>query len=339
MQIQTDVPLKDYSTMRLGGIAHALTTVITKQDVVDAIAWATERKLPVLVLGGGSNVIFSDGYPGLVIINRITGFEIVSEDTDGVTIDIGAGENWDDVVARTVAKGLHGIESLSAIPGTAGGTPVQNVGAYGTEIADTLVGVEVYDMLEKAFVTFSKTDCHFAYRTSIFKWPDHNRRYVIVGITLRLEKSLPRPPFYASLQQYLDEHSIANYTPQTIRDAVIAIRAKKLPDPRLMANTGSFFKNPLVDAPKAEELRAAYPTMPHWPLKDGRVKLAAGWLIEQAGLRGYAAHGLHTYERHALVIVNDHAKSYDDLRTFTKEIIARVDKKFGVTLEQEPELL
>lgn len=339
MQIQTDVPLKDYSTMRLGGIAHALTTVTTKQEVVDAIAWAAERKLPVLVLGGGSNVIFSKDYRGLVIINRIGGFEVVSEDSEGATIDIGAGENWDEVVARTVAKGLHGIESLSAIPGTAGATPVQNVGAYGAEIADTLVGVEVYDMLEETFVTFSKTDCHFSYRNSIFKWPGHNRRYIIVGITLRLEKTVPRPPFYASLQHYLDDHNIVDYTPQTIREAVIAIRAKKLPDPSIIANTGSFFKNPQVSARKAEELFAEHPNLPRWPLKDGRYKLAAGWLIEHAGLRGYAAHGLRTYEHHALVVVNDSAKSYDDLLAFKEEIIAAVDEKFGVTLEQEPELL
>jgi UDP-N-acetylmuramate dehydrogenase len=339
MQIQTDVPLKDYSTMRLGGIARALTTVTTKQDILDAIAWANERQLPVLVLGGGSNVIFSNGYHGLVIINRIAGFEVVSEDTDGATIDIGAGENWDDVVAKTVAKGLHGIESLSAIPGTAGATPVQNVGAYGSEIADTLVGVEVYDLLEQKFATLSKTDCHFSYRNSIFKWPDHNRRYIIVSITLRLNKTMPHPPFYASLQQHLDKNGIVEYTPQTIREAVIAIRAKKLPDPSIIANTGSFFQNPQVSAPKAEELFAAYPTIPRWPLKDGRYKLAAGWLIEQAGLRGYAAHGMRTYEHHALVVVNDHAKSYDDLLAFKEEIIAAVDKKFGVTLEQEPELL
>lgn len=339
MQIQTDVPLKDYSTMRLGGIARALATVTTKQDVTDAVAWARERSLPILILGGGSNIIFSKGYRGLVVINRITGFEVVSEDADGATIDIGAGENWDDVVARCVSRNLQGIESLSAIPGTAGATPVQNVGAYGAEIADTLVGVEVYDMLEEAFVTFSKTDCHFGYRTSIFKWPGHNRRYIIVGITLRLNKTMPRPPFYASLQQYLDENHIVEYTPQTIRDAVIAVRAERLPDPSIVANTGSFFKNPQVSASRAEALFAEYPTMPRWPLKDGRFKLAAGWLIEHAGLRGYAAHGLRTYEQHALVVVNDHAENYSDLLAFKEEIIAKVDEKFGVTLEQEPELL
>lgn len=338
MQIQSQVLLKDFSTMRLGGPAKALTTVRSKQELVQAADWAKRHNLPILVLGGGSNVIFSDGYNGLVIINKIPGFEVIKDSPDSTLIRIGAGENWDNAVAKSVKMGLHGLEMLSAIPGTAGATPVQNVGAYGAEIADTFVELEALDTNNHEFVTLNKEACNFSYRNSIFK-PPKNRHYIIASITVRLSKQPPKPPFYASLQKYLDEHSITNFTPQTIRDAVVAIRAVKLPDPAKIANTGSFFKNPVIDEKKAEALVQKFPDMPHWAMPDGRVKLAAGWLIDRAGLRGYAAHGMKTYEHHALVLVNDSASSYADLLAFKNEIIAKVESLFGVTLQQEPELL
>ena len=338
MQIQNNVPLKNYSTMRLGENAKALVTVTSKDELVEVINWAEQHNLPILVLGGGSNVIFSDGFDGLVIINRIRGFEVVDEDKPGATITIGAGEKWDDVVARTVQSNLHGIESLSAIPGTAGATPVQNVGAYGAQISDVFVELEAYDTDKKVFVTLKKDDCGFSYRNSIFKSP-RNRHYVITSITLRLTKDMPKPPFYDSLQKYLDEHNITDYTPETIRQAVMAIRAVKLPDPSIMANTGSFFKNPVVNAELAQKLLTDHPGAPNWPMPDGQIKLAAGWLIEQAGLKGYRSHGMKTYDKHALVLVNESAESYEDLAAFQHEIVQKVHQKFGVTLEQEPELL
>ncbi|HSW81181.1 MAG TPA: UDP-N-acetylmuramate dehydrogenase [Candidatus Saccharimonas sp.] len=334
MHIQNNVSLKDFSTMRLGGLAHALTTVTNVDELREAVAWADEQKLPILVLGGGSNVIFSDGYAGLVIVNAIPGFEVLGE----TTVRIGAGENWDNAVKHAVDLGLHGIEYLSAIPGTAGATPVQNVGAYGAQISDVFKELQAFDLQTHQLVTLTKTDCGFTYRHSIFKSPK-NRRYIITSITLELNKKSPTPPFYASLQRYLDEHNITNYTPQAIRDAVVAIRAIKLPDPSKIANTGSFFKNPIVPAKHAAELLAKHPTMPHWDAPDNCKKLAAGWLIEQAGLKSYHAHGMATYEHHALVLVNESAKNYADLAAFRQEITDTVHKRFGVTLEQEPELL
>jgi UDP-N-acetylmuramate dehydrogenase len=338
MQIQTNVSLKDYSTMRIGDIAKALCTVTTKRELEEAVAWAEERQVPLLVLGGGSNVIFSDGYDGLVIINRIGGFEILHEDETGATVRAGAGESWDSVVAQTVEKNLHGIEYLSAIPGTVGGTPVQNVGAYGAQISDVFVELEAYDTATKEFTTLNKDDCQFTYRNSIFKSPK-DRHYIIVSVTVRLTKDLPQPPFYDSLKKYLTEHHITEYTPQSIRDAVVAIRAVKLPDPSRMANTGSFFKNPIIPAEQGKALLAQYPDMAQWPMPDDRIKVAAGWLVEQAGLKGYKAHGMKTYEHHALVLVNENAKSYEDLAAFRQEIVDKVHEQFGVTLEQEPELM
>lgn len=336
MQIHHDIPLKEYSTMRLGGEARHLVTIHSKDGLLEALAWADQQQLPTLVLGEGSNIIVRDeGFDGLVIINRITGFEV---DEDGVTIRIGAGEHWDSVVARTVARGLSGIELLSFIPGTAGATPVQNVGAYGAEIADTLTALEAYDHATNRFVTLTKDDCHFSYRNSIFKSLTA-RRYIITTITLRLRTSPPKPPFYKSLQEYLDSHHITAFTPQAIRDAVIAIRTVRLPDPRLIANTGSFFKHPIVSPATLHHLQSDYPDMPFYTTKDGRVKLLAGWLLEHAGLKGYKAHGMKVYEHNALVLVNESAATYRDLAAFKAEVVKKVEEKFGIMLEQEPETI
>ncbi len=338
MHILTDVSLKHYSTMRLGGLAKALVEVSTKEELSEAIEWADKHAMPLLMLGGGSNVIFSDGFNGLVIVNRLNGYEVIAEDTKSATIKIGAGEPWDHIVKQTVQAGLSGIEKLSLIPGTAGATPVQNVGAYGAEIAEVLLELEVYDLKTHNFAILHKDDCQFSYRSSIFKSPK-NRRYIITSITLRLSKRPPEPPFYDNLQYYLDKHQITTYTPQTIRDAVIAVRTSRLPDPELTPNTGSFFKNPVISVDHFNNLYQQYPTMAHWPTKDGHIKVAAGWLIEQAGLKGYQAHGMKIYEKHALVLVNDSAKSYADLATFRQEIIEKVKADFGIILEQEPELI
>lgn len=338
MNAQKNAALADYSTMGLGGKAKLLVTVQNKAELLEALEIAAHEQLPILVLGEGSNVIFRDGFAGMVILNRIGGFAVVSDDTDSTLLRIGAGEHWDSVVARTVELNLSGIEKLSAIPGTAGATPVQNVGAYGAEIADTLVELEAYDQTTKQFVTLDKAACRFSYRDSNFK-SAHGRRYIITGITLRLNKTAPVPPFYDSLQKYLDEHRITVYTPRNIREAVTAIRAIKLPDPARLANTGSFFKNPIVDQATFDRLQAQFPTMPHWPTRDSHIKLAAGWLIEQAGLKGYRAHGMKIYEQNALVFVNESATSYDNLEAFRQEIVHRIEQQFSITLEQEPELL
>lgn len=338
MRIHTNVSLKDYSTMRLGGTADALTTVTSTTELADALAWAKKHNKPYLMLGGGSNVIFSDGYAGLIIINALHGFDIISQNSNGATLKIGAGENWDDVVARTVAQGLSGIEKLSAIPGTAGATPVQNVGAYGAEIADVLIELEAYDTITKKIVTLKNADCNFSYRSSIFKSLKH-RRYIITSITIALSKQPPTPPFYESLQKYLDDNRITDHSPAALRGAVVAIRAQKLPDPKLIANTGSFFKNPIVTRGKLSEIQLDYPDMPFYEMKDGRIKLLAGWLIDKAGLKGHRSHGMKIYEKNALVFINESANTYEDLAAFRQEVIDFVANTFGVTLEQEPELI
>lgn len=324
--------------MGLGGAAAYLLEVGGRKVVAEAFAWARSRSLPVLMIGGGSNIVWRDeGFPGLVLVNKIRGFEI----QDDLTVTVGAGENWDEVVARAVEAGLTGIEALSLIPGTAGATPVQNVGAYGQETSDTLVSVEAFDTQTGDFVTLPAADCEFGYRTSRFKTTDSGR-FFITSLTLRLTKGNPKPPFYAAVQTYFDEHDIKDYTPAALRQAVVAIRTAKLPDPAVIHNTGSFFANPIIGTGVFQKLQADYPDIPHWATDDpGKIKVSAAWLIDQAGLKDVhdETTGMATWPTQPLVLVNEHAKTTADLLAFKQKIIDTIQSKFGITLEQEPELL
>lgn len=336
MDVHINIPLKNYLTMKLGGSARFMTTVTTPEEAAAACRNATAQSIPFFILGGGSNVIAKDeGYNGLVIRNRILGFDVVEENDSSTTFKIGAGEHWDEVVAKTVAMGLSGIEAMSAIPGTIGAAPVQNVGAYGQEIADTLLSLEAYDAKENRFVLLSNTDCGFSYRHSIFRG-EHTGRYFIINVTLKLYKSAPEPPFYAAVQQYFDEHSVTLYTPAAIRDAVIAIRTEKLPDPTVRPNTGSFFKNAIIDTWQLDELRKEWPDIPSYDLGNKQVKVPTGWLIEHSGLKGKVLHGMKVHDKNALVLINESATSYGDLAAARSEITATVRDTFRIHIEQEP---
>ncbi len=253
---------------------------------------------------------------------------------------VGSGENWDAVVARTVQAGLSEIEALSLIPGTCGATPVQNVGAYGQEIADVLVSVEAYDLHTRAFLNIPVGECGFGYRTSRFKTTDRSR-FLITGLTMHLFKQNPAPPFYRALDEYLTARGVSEFTPQIIRVGIIDIRSHKLPDPAQVANNGSFFANPLIDESTLIDIQASYPNVPHWPTSDGRIKIPAAWLIEQAGFKDYhdPETGMATWPKQPLVLVNEQAESTASLLRFKQKIVDAVQQKFGITLEQEPELL
>ena len=339
MDIKQGVSLAGYSTMGLGGSAAYLVAVTSPDEVTKALAWARERQLSAVMIGDGSNIIWSDaGYSGLVLVDRIRGYETRQEDKTHILLTLGSGEPWDKVVERSVKAGLTGIEALSLVPGTAGATPIQNVGAYGQEISQILVSVEAYDTQSRNFVTLGGDECGFGYRSSRFKTTDHGR-FFITALTLRLTKGSPQPPFYASVQTYFEEHGITEYTPAALRQAVVAIRTHKLPDPAVIHNTGSFFANPIVEQSKFKELSDQYSSLPHWPTKEDRVKLSAAWLIEQAGFKDYHDKdtGMATWPRQALVLINEHAKSTADLLAFKQKIVEAVSAKFGIALEQEPE--
>lgn len=341
MNIVPNVSLKQYSTMRLGGVAAYVADITDRQEIAEAIAWAETHNLPIIMMGGGSNIVWRDeGFPGLLLINKIMGFAEQQEDDENYYVTIGAGENWDGAVARTVAKGMAGIEALSLIPGTAGATPVQNVGAYGQEIAQTLVTVEAYDRQAKQIVNIQAMDCGFGYRTSRFKTTDRDR-FFITAITVHLLHHNPAPPFYNAVQQYFEEHNVHDYTPQAVRDAVIAIRSAKLPDPAKIANNGSFFANAVIDEGTFTQLTADYGPIPHWPTEDGRIKIPSAWLLEQAGFKDFhdSETGMSTWRAQPLVLVNESAQSTAQLLAFKQKIVAAIQQKFNITLEQEPELL
>ena len=341
MNILENVSLADHSTMGLGGLAKYLTTIENNMELLEALSWAQTNNQPVIMIGTGSNIVWKDeGFPGLVIVNNIQRYETFNEDDENVYVTAGAGENWDTVVERTAQAGLSGIEALSLIPGTTGATPVQNVGAYGQEISQTLTTIEAFDTQQSDFVTIRGDDCGFGYRTSRFKTNDRGRFY-ITAITLHLRRANPQPPYYARVQSHFDERGITEITPKVLRSAVIEIRQSKLPDPAVVKNNGSFFANPIISNDDLVRIHAGYPNMPAWTQDDGRAKIPAAWLIEQAGFKDFhdPQTGMATWPEQPLVLVNENAKTTTDLLKFKKQILDAVNAKFGITLIQEPELL
>lgn len=337
MQIAHQKSLSNYVTMRLGGPAKAMAIVKTEDDLVDAVDYADQNHYPIIVIGNGSNIIFSDvGFEGLVIVNKLTGLTI---DTSSGILTASSGEWWDDCVKLAVINNFSGIEALSLIPGSAGAAPVNNIGAYGQEIKDTLVRLRAYDTEAHAFIELPAVECEFSYRDSIFKTKDYGR-YIITQITLQLHdaKTDYIAPNYGSLSSELLDRGVIKPTIQNVRDAVIALRSSKLPDPAVLPNSGSFFKNPIVPEALCDALLLTYPNMPYFKHSKG-MKLAAGWLIDNAGLKGYKKDGIRVYEKQALVLVNDGTKSYTALDNMKKHIQQTVLDKYGIMLEPEPELL
>ena len=336
MNIHTNVQLKNYHTMKIGGVARFMADAFSLDHITTLVASANQQQLPVFVIGSGSNVIPRDEpYNGLIIRNRLTGFEQIAEDEDTITFKIAAGEIWDDIVKKTVDMGLIGIEALSAIPGTCGAAPVQNIGAYGQEVSDTLIELEAFDISTGRVIKLSNDDCKFRYRDSIFR-SEEKGRFIILSITLQLYKSPPMPPFYKALQDYLSKNNITNYTPQIIRDAVIAIRKEKLPDPAVKPNSGSFFKNTIAEKLLVDDLVNQYPDMPHFDMGGGNYKIPTGWLIEKCGFKGQLLYGIRVNPANALVLINESAQNYADLAQAREDIKKAVLSKFNMNIEQEP---
>jgi UDP-N-acetylmuramate dehydrogenase len=327
--------------MRLGGKAHYLADATSLKEVQELVQWARRQNLATRMIGRGSNIVWRDeGFAGLVIVNKIMGKKVLNEDDKTAVIELGGGENWDQTVEWTIQKGLSGLEFLSLIPGTVGAAPVQNIGAYGGEISNVTVTVGVYDTLHNQFESIPALDCSFTYRNSRFKSEDAGR-YMITHVVLRLKKTNPEPPFYESLQTYFEKHKINKFTPETIREAVIAIRSAKLPDPETVNNNGSFFTNPIIKEGQFQDLLKKYPDIKGWSAGEDNVKIAAGWLVEKAGYKGVNDEetGMATWPMQALVLVNEHARSTADLLKFKQKIVDKVFAMFAISLQQEPELL
>jgi len=348
MKIQENVDIRNYSSLHIGG-QFRYFAVITSRDELPSISTImlddAYKNIPLFVLGGGSNIIFSDGVVNVFAIkNEIKGFEIVDETEEYVEIKVGAGEIWDKIVEKTVEMNLQGLEALSAIPGTVGATPVQNVGAYGVEVKDTILEVEVFDIRENTIKTISNRDCKFGYRDSIFK-NEAKGKYIITAVTYRLRKndtqtSSSSPALgYPGVSKYFEERKIENPSLKQIREAIIYIRSEKLPNPKEIPNVGSFFKNPIVSNEVSEKIKKDFPNAKFFPVDENLTKIPAGWLIENAGLKGKSFGNVSVYNKNALVLVNNGNATKEDLVNARNEIIKIVDQKFGIILEQEPEIL
>jgi UDP-N-acetylmuramate dehydrogenase len=304
-------------------------------DIGAAYRFAKENSLPVFILGGGANTIGRDeGYTGVILRVKLRGVEMAEERPEEVIVKAYAGEVLDDVVKITTSRGYSGIEALAAIPGTVGAAPVQNVGAYGQQIADVIEEVEVYDSKTGEIRVLPKKKCRFAYRESIFNTGSEAGRYFIIAVSLKLAKGKTlQPPFYTSLQNYVDEHHETDFSPENIRKMVTMVRAAKLPDPNIVASSGSFFKN--VELTDAEAAIAKEKGIQVWQ-ENGKNVVNSGWLIEQAGLKGKEFYGMRVSDKAALILINEGAKSYADLSLARAKIADIVWKKFGFVLEQEP---
>ncbi|MDO4747233.1 MAG: UDP-N-acetylmuramate dehydrogenase [Candidatus Saccharibacteria bacterium] len=328
MRVNENILISSLTTMRLGGPARYVLEIEKPEEIPDAYGFAKTYNLPTFVLGGGANTIGHDeGFNGVIIINRMRGIS-----AESTTIKAMGGELWDDVVEFATDRGLTGIEGLSKIPGLAGAAPVQNIGAYGQEIADTLTEIDVYDPATDKFLTLTKDDLNFSYRRSILNTTAKNR-YFVISITLNLKSGQMTRPFYNSIERYIETHNITDFSPKSIRNIVSAIRADKLPDPLTIPSAGSFFKNIYLTEPEAEIARDK--NYPVYESKEG-YKINSGWFIEQAGLKGQLFHGFRVSDKAPLVLINESATSYNDLAKARDEIIAKVYDKFGYWLEQEP---
>ncbi len=342
MNILEFVDAKDFCTLHSGGQFRYMAKVSDSADLRQVYVFAHEKGIRVLPIGGGSNLVFNDDVLNVLALKaEILGFDILDEDDNYTTLKIGAGENWDKFVERVCSMGLSGVEAMSAIPGTMGATPVQNVGAYGQEIKDTLISVDVFDTINLEYRTLSKDDCSFRYRDSIFK-TEEKGRYFITSVTLQLSKNIPDIPNYPGVKKYFLENGVNSPSLIDIRNAIIDIRASKLPNPAEIPNVGSFFENPIILKSQYEKLvqsPALDVKIPFFEVDSGRVKIPAGWLIENAGLKGHNFGNVSVYEKNALVLVNNGGATGQDFANARDHIIKTVFDKFGITLEQEPEII
>lgn len=328
--------LKNHSTLRVGPLSAHAVYIDSKEDIEKALELAVKLNLTPYPLGGGSNTIFDDSAQNkfLFLIPRMRKMEIALEKNNRTLFYIEAGVLWDEAVAEAVELELSGLEALSSIPGLTGSAPVQNIGAYGAEVKDTIETVHAYDMQKKAFADFTKQACEFEYRNSTFK--KNPGRYFIYAVTFSLSKARPSVPEYRDIISYFETKKIQEPSLKEIREAIIEIRNNKLPNPKETPNAGSYFKNPIISQAEADALKVKFPDMPIYPAREGFVKLFAGWLIDKAGLKNtmYGNFGIH--KNHALVMIGNGQGTFSELLESEKNITQKVCDIFGVYLEREP---
>lgn len=340
MQVQQNISLKQYNTFGIDVKAKYFSSFKSIDSLKEILNFKFQISNFKLILGGGSNILFAKDVDGLVLKNEITGIEKVKEDDEFIYLRAGAGVNWHAFVMYCVEKNYGGIENLSLIPGNTGASPMQNIGAYGAEIKDVFEELEAYHMYDGAVVTFSNKACEFGYRESVFKRKFKNQ-FVILNATYKLRKKPQFNTSYGAINQELERMGVTELSIQSISQAVINIRSSKLPDPAVIGNAGSFFKNPEVTAAKFQVLQNDFPSIVGYDLPNGHVKLAAGWLIEQCGpqqgvsWKGFRKGDAGCHAKQALVLVNYGNAAGNEIYDLSEEILQSVKQKFGVELERE----
>lgn len=332
MTFQYNISLKPFHTFGIDVHAREFARFDSEDALREALSAASSDR--GMILGGGSNVLFSRDFDGLVLVNEIAGIRVVDEDEDYVYVEAGAGENWHGFVQHCIAQDWGGVENLSLIPGCVGASPMQNIGAYGVELKEVFEELEAFHLADGSIARFSANDCAFGYRDSIFKGK-YRGQFVILRVTFRLRKQPVFNTSYGSVEQELERMGVTTLSLRAVSDAVIRIRSSKLPDPAKIGNAGSFFKNPVVPTEQYERILAAHPGLPAYPAENGTVKLAAGWLIEQCGWKGYRKGDAGVHDRQALVLVNYGHATGAEIFDLSEEILVSVRGKFGVDLERE----
>ncbi|PWK92880.1 UDP-N-acetylmuramate dehydrogenase [Fulvimonas soli] len=328
-----DAPLLHRNTLRVAARAKLLAEVRDAAKLPELLDFPAVRAGPLLVLGEGSNLLLAGDFDGTVVAMATRGVQ-VEQDGDVARIAVAAGERWDDFVRWTLGRGYAGLENLILIPGTVGAAPIQNIGAYGTEVAEFVESVEAWDVRERRVVSLDNAACAFAYRDSAFKRAPG--RYVVTAVRFALPRARGLRLDYAGIREELARMGVDRPAPFHVAEAVVHLRTRKLPDPAVIGNAGSFFKNPVVPAAQGEALKQAHPGLVAWPGADGRWKLSAAWLIEAAGFKGHREGDAGISNRHALVLVNHGRASGAELWALAQAVIAGVEAKFGVRLEPEP---
>lgn len=335
--IQTNVSLKPFNTFGIDVNCMAFATFSARQELDELIH--TNQSKPLLILGGGSNILFTKDFEGLVLKNEIQGIEVKERADDHVIVKAGAGELWHDFVLYCIENNFGGVENLSLIPGSVGASPMQNIGAYGVEIKDVFHELEAYHIASGEIHHFDAQACRFGYRESVFK-RELKDQYIILTVSYRLTtKNHVLRTDYGAIQDELAKNHIAEPTLKSISDAVIAIRRSKLPDPKELGNAGSFFKNPVVSKDVYEKISINYPDAPHYAAGANEVKLAAGWLIEKAGWKGFIGDNNGVHIKQALVLVNYGNSTGESIYDLSSQIISDIETKFGVTLEREVNIM
>ena len=333
MEITENISLQTLHSFGCNENANYFAKIDSIESIEKCIQWAKEKKIPYLILGAGSNILFTKTFEGLVLKMEIMGIKKIKETASEVFLEVGAGENWHHFVSYCVQKGWGGLENLSLIPGTVGAAPIQNIGAYGVEAKDTIVSVTAYDTQSAQLIILQNSDCAFGYRTSLFKLD--KTRYIISSVQIVLQKQPIFRTEYGAIKEVLHQKNNKQPSLEAIANAVIQIRTEKLPDPKIIGNAGSFFKNPTITKDLFEALVAKYPKIIAYPITDNTYKIAAGWLIEACGWKGIQKGNVGCYEKQSLVIVNYNNGPGMEIYNFSEEIIQSVFVKFEILLERE----